>query len=567
MILLIGGPGKLAEAADLEAAASQLAAGAGGLALDTLSRDPPEPDTQTWEQWARLRVRALELQGRRREVVALAGAIPDAASEAYRQWVGHRAAEAELDLGRPAEARKRLVRLIAGYPAAEALRSWLRLVYRSYAEAGHWQDAMLAVRRYRRGREKGAFEASEQVEQARIFLRGGARETALSILGESAESAEARQLRIRILGELGRRRQAYEEARIWAKEARGGEAARAWSAVAGIAARRGEERAHLQALEKVLESGRGVAHSRPVERTWEAYLQLGESLGNEAGLLVGEDRKWIERARSAGGVGRRALLASVSLLGRSREARNRARIGLVKALGAAGLERTAFRLFREGPAFQEEGALSPLLRVHLGRLALAEEHYEQALAWMAGIEALPEGVKAAPWRLTRARLRIKLGRFKAGTEDLRAILEDPGPLEDAGFREHFLQVVFDLQQADHSRAALGIFRGVYAAVKDQQARRELLFWMGECREALGDHRGAAALFLRSAAHPPGGIEDRWGRTARFQAARSLEQTDYAQDARHLYRKLLGAGSASQDMAVRRRLNRLGTGSIEQAGKP
>ncbi len=129
-------------------------------------------------------------------------------------------------------------------------------------------------------------------------------------------------------------------------------------------------------------------------------------------------------------------------------------------------------------------------------------------------------------------------------------------MEEKGFRDRFLQVVFDLQEAERHELALRILEKTFRIVKADSARRELLFWMAESREGLGEYRAAATLYLRSAGHPPGQMTDPWARTARFRAAGALEETEFTSDARRLYRDLLGQGSSEQELAVRRRLRRL-----------
>jgi len=480
--------------------------------------------------------------------------------------VASQAARVELDRGHPAAARRRLVRLIAVYPHADELRGWLRLVYRTYAAEGRWKDAAVAVRRYRRG-SSGDKERdpTDRVEQARILLQGGDAGQALKVVGADPKGPEGRALRIRILRKAGKLDKAYQAARTWAEADQAPDPGRAWRILAEIAEKKGDLGTYVKALEHALQETPDPVDREVVERAWEAYLQLGAARAKKTGLGVGEDERWVARGAKAGGAGGRAMLASVSLLGGSKAVRRKARIRLVEALGNADLARCALRLFRMGPAFQGKDVPSPLLRVHLGRVALAAHWYQRALHWMDTVGDPPEQVKAAPWLLTRARLRIKLGRYAPGAEDLRDILKDPEPLREKAFRDRFLQVVFEIEQADRYQEALGIFRAVYDAVKEPKARRELLFWKAECHEGMGEHRRAAELFMRSAAHPPGNVQDRWGRTARFRAARSLEQTSYVEDARRLYRALLGSGSSKQDLAVLRRLHRLEVKGVASAG--
>jgi hypothetical protein len=558
---LLCGP---ARAADLEVAERLVSAGAPGLALAELSDQPPEAGSPEWARWSRLRLRALEQQGRWRRVIELVDDTPQAASSEYRATASARAARLELAHRRPADARRRMAALVAAHPEDPRVRSWLEQVYRGYAGEGRMEDARVAVLRHRQGHgadEQGLSPAGE-LEQARILADSGAHPEALAVLGESPSGPKRRQLRIRLLLETGEGDQALAEARDWAEGSRGRDSRRPWEAVAEVAGELGRLPLRIEAMERVLAPQPFAGHARPVrvERTWEAYLRRGEFLGNQAGLLVGDDAEWLKLARESGqGVDQRAILAAVALLGRTTDGRQTARLALADALVEADLPGTAIRLFAEGPAFQDPGSLTPRTLIRLSRVALSEKRFRTALGWMDRVERLPAEMAPAPWWLTRARLRIQLGDFEGGAADVERILDQPERLAEDDFRDRLLQVLFDLQEAGRNAMALDLFSRLFEAVADGGARRELLFWMAECREALGEHRKAANLYLRSAAHPAGDMGDPWSRTARFRAAKALAKTAYTADARRLFRRLLGTGSSRQDLAILRHLRQLDAG--------
>ncbi|HKL78027.1 MAG TPA: hypothetical protein VJ985_06630, partial [Gammaproteobacteria bacterium] len=374
-----------------------------------------------------------------------------------------------------------------------------------------------------------------------------------------APSPAARRLRLRIRLAAGERQAVLEEALSWAESADGAAARTAWAMVARAARALERSQPELRALEALLAGTEGEQRGVRVERAWEAYLARGERLGNQANLLVGEDGQWLRLAREkSAGVDRRALLASVALLGRSAETRQDARQAFIQALAEAERPGTALALFRHGPAFAEADALSSPAEVQLGRLALRTDRYPAAHYWLERVEGLPSSVKPGPWHLMRGRLAVRLGEFATGEAQLAQLLERPALFAEAGFRDRFLQVVFDLQEQEAYDRALRLLSGLHEVVEDPGARREILFWQAECREGLGAHRRAATLYLRSAAHPAGEAGDPWSRTARFRAAGALAKTAYTADARRIYRALLGGGSGEQRVAIERRLRRLGS---------
>lgn len=553
------GPGR---AADLDTARRLVDGGAPGMALKLLAQEPPEPEQkEAWGRWSRLRLRALEQKGGWRRVIELVAETPETAPEAYRKWAQARAARLELAHDRPADARRRMAGLVAAYPEDPGVRGWLERVYQGYAAEGRMEDARVAVRRHRQGHppdEQGLSPRGE-LKQAQVLADARAPDEALEVLGDQPKGPRRLQLRVRLLLDTGRGEQALNEARQWAEGTSGRDSRLAWEAVAEAAGRLGKLPLRIQALERVLapQPLAGQARVVRVERAWEAYLRWGEFLGNRAGLLVGDDTAWLKLARESGeGIDQRALLASVALLGRTADARQTARLTLVDKLAEAGRSGTAIRLFGEGPAFQAPGSLSQRSLIRLSRLALAEERFATALAWMDRVTQPPPEVDPAPVWLTRARLRVRLGDFAGGTADVERIIEHPQWLADGGYRDRVLQVLFDLQKAERHATALRLFRGIYEVVVAGKTRRELLFWMAECRQALGDHRRAATLYLRSAAHPAGQMGDPWSRTARFRAAEALRKTPYTADARRILQALLGTGSSRQDVAILRYLRRL-----------
>ena len=550
------------EAADLDTAESLVDAGAPTLALDELSRETPSPADPSWPRWARLRLRALEADDQWRRIARLADEIPEAAPEAYRRWAQARSARGELANGRPGDARRRFSTLVAAFPGHPEVRRWLRGIYESYAAENRLEDARVAVLRHRQATsdEGPDLSPTEQLDQARILAETGERDEALAVLGDDPQGPKRRRLRIRLLVETGERQQALTEAQTWAEGATGRDARLAWESVGAAAEALGRPRLRLEARERVLippvRVGQGEVTR--VERVWEAYLRRGETLGNQAGLLVGDDAEWLELARETDdGIDQRALLATVALLGRTPSAREEARLALVDALVGADRGGTAIRLFAQGPAFQDPGSLTARTLDRLARLALAEKRFHHALAWMDRVAEPPEEAAGRGWWLNRARLRVRLGDFSGGANDVERILDHPDWLADDDFRDRLMQILFDLQEADRHETALRLFRAIHEMVDEASARRELLFWMAESRQALEAYRKAATLYLRSAAHPGGDMGDPWSRTARFRAARALTHTPHTDEARRLFRNLLGTGESSQDLAIQRQLRQLG----------
>ena len=75
---------------------------------------------------------------------------------------------------------------------------------------------------------------------------------------------------------------------------------------------------------------------------------------------------------------------------------------------------------------------------------------------------------------------------------------------------------------------------------EQQQRRELLFWMADSSQVLGQYDQAAYLYLKSATLSDPMAMDPWAQTARYRAAKALAEAGLLEDARNVYTALLRA---------------------------
>ena len=85
--------------------------------------------------------------------------------------------------------------------------------------------------------------------------------------------------------------------------------------------------------------------------------------------------------------------------------------------------------------------------------------------------------------------------------------------------------------------------------EDPRQQREILYWMADSRNALGEYQSAAELYLRSAHFRGGNGKDPWGHSARYQAAEALSKAGLVADARGVYRQLLDETADQRRRAV------------------
>ena len=143
---------------------------------------------------------------------------------------------------------------------------------------------------------------------------------------------------------------------------------------------------------------------------------------------------------------------------------------------------------------------------------------------------------------------IYAGDFKGGAVFLSQILDNKRALDPA-FADRYLQVLFDLQAVNRHAEAYILLDSVYALVEEPRQQREILYWMADSKNALGEYQSAAELYLRSAHYRGAPGKDPWGHSARYQAAEALGKASLIADARGVYRQLLAETADQRRRAV------------------
>ncbi len=273
---------------------------------------------------------------------------------------------------------------------------------------------------------------------------------------------------------------------------------------------------------------------------WQAYEWLAESLGNRMHLLVGDDQAWLKQAQSYESEEpsyARAFYAFLTRRGASPEMRYEAHKRLADALFADGNEYVLQWLYTRSRRFDSLTAIPSAVRNRLVDLALKRRDIQFAARLLKGLDDAPAGEDPDEWSLRRARVLIYAGDFKGGALWLSQILDNKQTLTPA-FADRYMQVLFDLQAVDRHMEAYVLMDSVFSMVDDSQRRREILFWMADSKNAMGEYQEAGELYLRSASFGSAQATDPWGQTARFHAAEALGKAGLVADARDVYRKLL-----------------------------
>jgi hypothetical protein len=536
----------------LDRVQSLIKAGAPNLALTVLERNQPAiEDADRWQAWEEQRLAILAAQKKWLAVVERVESLPSGLPRPFVEDMWFRAAAAQLSAGDAAGARVFLRRLLwGGDPDAQAQAPWREMVIRTYLADGAIDDARAAIVRYQTEFSPRSPEWSYL--HARVLLRAGDPGAAAVVVGQR-QTFEGRLLyllaRLRS-GDFGPA-DAIDRARSLEKETRGRPEInrRVWALLAEAGAR-----AQVQAL--VVDA---TEHALPVDDElfsldaddlWQGYESLGEALGNEAQLLIGDDVAWLELAARLGKkspLKARAIHALLANKSPSPEIREKAHLELVRSLYDEHYGRIAVALCTASRRFPEPATLPAAVRYYLSDRALQAHDVQLAARLVAGLEVPPPGEDPTRWQLRRARLAIYSGAPERGVALLSAALAGRAELgeDDA---EAVLQVVFDLQVVGQHAAALDLLPRIRELTASRRLRREILFWMGESREAQSEYAVAAELYLRSALEAAGGT-DMWGQAARYSAAGALAKAGLKDDAYNIYNELLAATEDPKRRAV------------------
>lgn len=552
---LLGGP---AHASELERIAAVAAGGATDLALRLLEQHHPQLDQQ--EQWLRFeRQRLAILVGTEQwdELARRVDALPAGLPEDFMRFALLEAAKGRLAAEDGAGGRRYLRRLLWG-PAVEVktFAQWRRLVIRSYLLDNDVADAQAALLRYKQ--DYRANNDAWQLVHAKVLLRASRNKAAFDVLRET-QSTEGKMLRVL----AGMRSGIYKAAAVKAQglafaEAAAGKPeleASAWALVAEAARAVSDDVYRVIGLERMLSiPGNPVVRdgvfALTADELWQAYEWLAETLGNRLQLLIGNDRAWLEQAQYYEREDKsyaRSFYAFLSRRAADSTTRLQSHQRLVDSLLAEGREEVVRLLYNRSKRFPGVDDIPVPVRYRLADIALKHRDVHLAAELLKGLEAPPADSDPDQWRLRLARVLIYAGDFKAGALRLGQILDNRRVLE-AEFADRYIQVLFDLQAVNGNAEAYVLFDSTYPLV-DQKRQRELLFWMAESKGALGEHREAAELYLRSAYHPPAKGTDPWGHSARFHAGEALGKAGLVADARRVYERLLAETSEPRQRAM------------------
>ncbi len=294
-----------------------------------------------------------------------------------------------------------------------------------------------------------------------------------------------------------------------------------------------------------------------VDDLFDVYTRIAKEEANRAGLLMGEEWRWLDHARQippSSTVARKSLFVYLALTTQNPVLRQSAVDRYVDVLIDIKRMKLIKLLFSPDTRLGKL-SLGGASGLRLSAAALNDGNFELAAEANANLSSLPSTVKRTDWLLQAGRVDIFAGRHQPGADKLTewiAMFEELS----AAQTDAILQPIFDLQTVQQHSLALELLDQVKERAPNKRHQREIAYWMAESYHGNGQYFIAADLFLHSALQEADGF-DRWGEAARYQAAESLTEGKLYDDARRLLEDSLArAQSDERRNALKQKLQRL-----------
>lgn len=559
-----------------------------GLALNYLKREQPafnKKNPAEWLYWEQKRIALLKYMRRWQDVERRVTEQKDnlyntKVSTGDRSWFLTEQIRSLVELKKYNTALARTRQLMwnaSSLVNTKTFAAWRRLIIQIYLNQGKTKDAQLAMRRYLQ--DYGELQNEDGLSwlqlQAELLIQLSQYKEAISILSQiktdeaqalilisklnsktisPADVLDSVQIALATVDENKERIILYKYVALVAAVA-GGEVDQAIRLFESLLS---EQRLNLS--DSLIQIGDVRIDA---DTLWGLYLEKGNDVANNKGLLKGNDEKWYNLASNlfqTDPLTAKSLFAVLSIQGSEvlhRELSMKQFVELVE-VNDQPLE-LVNRLFTDSKYIPDMAYLPAVVRYRLIDYDLLHGEVKAAAALMKDLQQPPEEQPQFDWSLRRARVLILSGSFEQGAGVLHEILKNEllDPMQIA----KYLQVVFDLQAVEQHKLSLALFDSLEKRVEDVHILRELTFWRAESYHGLKQYDFAAYLFLKSAVSPDK-VYDPWYHTATFRASESLMEAGLYEDARQRFLHLLRITENSARKAVIRQ--RLQTIQLKQS---
>ena len=270
----------------------------------------------------------------------------------------------------------------------------------------------------------------------------------------------------------------------------------------------------------------------------DTYRRFAIYLGNDIGLIIGDDESWYQLAQEfeiTSPTAARAVHAYLATNSQIEDIRNSSTAAYANSLFDAGLYRLLDSLFVRLNLFDISKV--PLeLQTRLTNVSLRQQDYEKALAIIDKMPRPQEPDQLETWLLRQARLAIAVFDFNKGEMLLNEIIENLPLEQDQETIDRIVQIIFDIQEQEQHELAIRTYVKLYNRATRTQTKREILRWISESYSAQGNHARASDHLLRSA-QLGGQWDDEWALSSRLKAADEFVNAGFIEDARSIYSQL------------------------------
>ena len=528
------GPTWAQGAGALDEARRLAAVGAVDLAIDRIDRDQSkQPDSPGWADWEALRLELLASRGRDAELLARMKAYPEPAPLGRASIVSlTTAARSALRASAAGAARHFLARLFLQPDLTSSeYRSARLMVIDAFLAEG---DADAAYRTMLRFQQDFTPLRTEEAERfaAGLIEAGRVNDAAnwLTRLEPSSPWSAILRMRAGLLSPEAAMAQARTAI------AKGGGAS-AWALLAAAGRARGNQAIAIEVSEHRLNDASMVRakpdHSQAIAALWRLYGEAAQQTANQAQLLRGDDRAWLNQAsRSLKTQPQlaRALLGHLALNAGSSEMRSEALLNMIAALRDSKLTTAAVRLYSDPQRFPVD-AMDERVRLELGAAAMEAGQPELAVRYWYNL-AGPGGTSAPQWQVRYCSALMQAGRGEEALAVARNLLmTKPPPAPDVVRR--LIDVALYAQAGAQVRPARTMLTMLLPLVSEAD-RSAVLTALGRIHEADADHRAAASAYLQAAVAAAAPDSDREALRAREAAAGNLLRSGLRDDARAVY---------------------------------
>ena len=275
-----------------------------------------------------------------------------------------------------------------------------------------------------------------------------------------------------------------------------------------------------------------------VDRLIDNYERFALQIGNEFGLIIGDDLGWFQVAQEfeiTSPITARAFHAYLARNAAEPEYRKLSTSAFARSLFDVELFWLLNTLFVDLKLFELD-AVPVDIQTRLHNFAIRNGDYVDALAILEAMSRPEETDQLPKWLLRHAGVAIAVAEYEQSEMLLDEVIDLLSPESEQFEIDRVAHAIFDLQSVDKHAVAIRLLKKMYQRTTNTQARRELLRWIADSWSSLKHHQKAARYAIQSASLGSD-WSDEWALANRLMAADELVKAEMIEDAIKIYSDL------------------------------